>query len=130
MDDGRIYGRGIAFPPALGVENRVAWSAGPDNVRESIRVILATEPGERLFLPEFGAGLRRFLFEPNTVATRRLIQDRIAESIRRWEPRIKLESVNVEPDPSDGRAALAIVTYALIATQVREQLAFRVPTGA
>src|SRR5436305_1697397 len=30
MDDGRIFGRGISFPPRVGPDGRVAWSAGPD----------------------------------------------------------------------------------------------------
>ncbi|MEI2692765.1 MAG: GPW/gp25 family protein [Anaerolineae bacterium] len=36
----------------------------------------------------FGCGLRRFLFEPNTVTTRQLIKERIADAIGRWEPRV------------------------------------------
>ena len=68
MDAGRLFGRGLAFPPRI-VEGRVAWSAGEANVREAIRIILMTEQRERIRLPEFGGTLGRFLFEPNTVAT-------------------------------------------------------------
>ena len=53
--------KGMAFPPRVGADGRVAWSEGEANVREAMRVILMTEPGERLRLPEFGAGLARFL---------------------------------------------------------------------
>ena len=130
MKEERIFGTGIAFPPGPGPEGRVMWSSGPENVRESIRVILGTEPGERVMLAAFGAGLRRFLFEANTVAARRLIQDRIIESLSRWEPRIRLESVIVEADASDARSAIAIIQYSLIATQERDQLAVRIQTGS
>ncbi len=61
----------------LGPDGRWAWSAGSKNVRESVQVILLTEPGERLMLPDFGGKLHSFLFEPNTVATRRLLQEQI-----------------------------------------------------
>jgi phage baseplate assembly protein W len=130
MDAGRIYGRGVQFPPGLGADDRVAWSVASENIQQSIRVILSTEPGERLFLPDFGAGLRRFLFEPNTVATRRLIQERIAVSLAQWEPRVRLEGVRVEPDPADARAALATIQYRLVATRTAEQTSVRIQLGA
>jgi phage baseplate assembly protein W len=129
MDVGKIYGRGIAFPPRIGPDGSVAFSAGADNVRESIRLILMTD-NERLFLPDFGAGLRRFLFEPNTVGTHRAIEDAITRSVARWEPRVSLSSVEVEPAAGDPRAALATLRYVLVATRVAEQLAVRIPVAA
>lgn len=66
-----------------------------DSVRQSIRVILLTRPGEQLMRPAFGAGLQRFLHEPSTLVTRRRIQDAIAESLALWEPRIILDRVEV-----------------------------------
>jgi hypothetical protein len=74
-EEGRLFGRGLAFPVRLDGQGRVAWSVGATSVRESIRIILTTEPGEHLNLPEFGARLRGFLFSPNTPATRRLVRD-------------------------------------------------------
>jgi phage baseplate assembly protein W len=126
MDAGRLYGRGISFPPHLGLDGRVAWSEGEANVREAIRIILMTDQGERLLLPEFGGTLGRFLFEPNTVTTRHLISDRITKALEQWEPRILVVSVTVEPDPDDQQAAIAIITYKLVATQVLERVSLSV----
>ncbi len=126
MDRGSIYGRGIGFPPHVGTDGRVAWSEGGDNVREAIRVILMTEPGERLRLPGFGGGLRRFLFEPNTVATRHLIQDRITKALAEWEPRIRVESVTVDADPDDVQSAIATITYKLVATQTQARMSLNI----
>jgi phage baseplate assembly protein W len=126
MDEGKLYGRGMAFPPVVGADGRIAWSTGGENVRENIRVILLTQSRERLMLPQFGSGLKRFLFQPNTVATHRLIQEAIVQSLGRWEPRIRVDSVTVEPDPDDPRAALASVRYTLIATQAADQVRLRV----
>ena len=123
---GRMFGRGMAFPPRVGPDGRVAWSEGETNVRESIQVILLTERRERLLLPEFGGGLSNYLFEPNTVTTRRLIKDRILSALEQWEPRISVESVDVEPDPQDPEAAVATITYQLVATQTRERVSLGV----
>ena len=126
IDGGSLYGRGIAFPPHVGADGRMAWSEGETNIREAIRIILMTEPGERLRLPEFGAGLKRFLFEPNTVTTRHLIQETINRALFEWEPRIRVESVDVQPDPNDSQAAIATITYKLVATQVLERVSLTV----
>ena len=126
MDNRRIFGQGMAFPPRVGSDGRMAWSVGETNVHESIRIILSTEPGERLRLPAFGAGLRRFLFEPNTLATHTLIKQAIGEALKRWEPRIQLESVEGAADGQDTETAIATLTYRLVATQVQERLSVAV----
>jgi len=128
-DGGRIFGRGISFPPRVDANGRIAWSEGEANVRESIRVILMTEPRERLNLADFGGGLGRFLFEPNTVATCQSIQDRIERALGQWEPRIRVEAVDVEAEADDAEAAVATVTYRLVATQLRERVAVKVALG-
>lgn len=125
IDVGKLFGRGISFPPRV-VDGQLAWSQGAQNVRESIQVILLTELGERMRLQEFGGGLGEFLFEPNTVTTRHLIADRIATTLARWEPRIVVESVVVELDENDPQAAIATLTYKLVATQTRERVRLNV----
>ncbi len=121
-----VFGSGISFPLRLGPDGRIAVSSGPENIRESIRVILLTEPGERLQLPTFGGGAGRYLFESNTVGTRRRIQEGIEEALRRWEPRIDVEAVEVEEDPDDPRAATATIRYRLVANRTGEQVSVRV----
>jgi uncharacterized protein len=126
VNPGQLFGRGIGFPPRVGVDGRLAWSEGEANVRESIRIILLTEERERLRLPEFGGGLTRFLFEPNTATTRQLIRDRIQRALGEWEPRVRVESVSVDPDPGDPEAAVATITYRLVATRALERVSLNV----
>jgi phage baseplate assembly protein W len=122
MNAGKLLGRGMSFPPRVGPDGRIAWSEGETHVRESIRVLLTTRPRERLMLPEYGAGLSEYLFEPNTVTTRNQLRERITRSLERWEPRVVVESVAVEADPDDARSAIATITYKLVATRARERL--------
>jgi uncharacterized protein len=96
-------GRGWAFPVAVDpAERTLLYVAGPEKVRESIWIVLETEPGERLMRPEFGCGLRRYLGQTNTVAVRALIKHDVERALAAWEPRIRLTSVEVTPgdDPS------------------------------
>ncbi len=92
-----------SFPLAGPVDGRLPFALGDESVRDSLRNILLTRPGERLMRPEFGAGLQRFIHEPDHEATRRLIADVAKGAVQRFEPRIVLESVDVEP--VDGRPA-------------------------
>ena len=112
-----IFGQGLSFPPRVGADGRLAWSEGEENVRESIRVILLTEPAERLMREEFGCGLRRFLFEPNTVTTRTLIREAVQGAIKAREPRVRVEAVTVEADSSDPRLVAVEIHFRLVATQ-------------
>jgi uncharacterized protein len=117
-----LFGQGLAFPPQVGVDGRLAWAVGEEHVRQSIRVLLMTEPGERLMREEFGAGLRQFLFEPNTATTRQLIRERISQAIRRWEPRAAVEAVEVESAPDDARVVHIQILFRLVATQSLQRL--------
>ncbi|MEF8700388.1 MAG: GPW/gp25 family protein [Candidatus Accumulibacter sp. UW26] len=116
MNEADLYGRGLAFPLRVGADGRLAWSSGEANVRESLRLVLLTGQGERLRRPDFGAGLDRFLFEPNTPATWRAIEERIRKSLERWEARLRVESIAVRADPDNPEAALATLAFTLVAS--------------
>jgi phage baseplate assembly protein W len=126
VDAGSVLGRGIAFPPNLGPDGRWAWSVGEANVRQCVQIVLLTNLQERLMLPQFGGDLSPFLFEPNTVATRHQIGDRITKALAAWEPRLHVESVVVNEDPNDPQASVATVIYTLVATQTRERVSLSV----
>lgn len=104
-------GSGWSFPVEPGPDGRLDYAAGPEKVRQSILIVLETEPGERVMRPDFGCGLRQFLMRPNTVATRALIQRQVELSLTDWEPRIRLTSVDVVPgdDPALVQIAIAYV---------------------
>lgn len=103
----RYLGRGLAFPvapagPSLGT------AEGAEKVRQSIHIILDTEPGERLMRPTFGCGLRRYLMTPNTASTRALIQRDVTDALTAWEPRIRLQDVTVRPGDDPALVVIAI----------------------
>lgn len=118
----QLYGQGISFPPRVGPDGSIVWSVGELNVRECICTILRTSPGERVERPTFGAGLDRLLFEPNSVATLRLIQDEVTQAITRWEPRVSLNNVTASVNLTDPRDIDVSISYTLIATGVQERL--------
>lgn len=129
IDFGQLLGRGMSFYPQLNNQNRMAWSEGIENIRQAMRIILTTEPGERLMLSDFGAGLKRFLFEPNTTTTHRLMEEHIRQSLDIWEPRIGIDSVDIIADENDPQLARVTIYFTLIATQASDQLQLQVQLG-
>ncbi len=103
MTSARFLGKGWSLPIRPDVATRVLpLSEGAHKVRESIFIILETEPGERIMRPRFGCGLRRYLMKPNTAATRALMQRDVEQALRVWEPRVVVQNVAVMPgdDPA------------------------------
>lgn len=102
----------IGWPllPLPDEQGALGWPELAKSVRDGIRAILSTRPGEQLMRPDFGGGLDRLLHAPNTVATRREMRDLVRESLERWERRILLDAVEVwevEDDASQVRVEIA-----------------------
>lgn len=110
-------------------EGRLCWPDPAASVRQMIEVILRTTPGEQLMRPRFGAGLEALIHEPNTLTTRARAQDAIVEAIRRYEPRIILDRVDVDVG-QDPRELLVTLSYRLTLTGAPAQIQAHVPVGA
>jgi phage baseplate assembly protein W len=99
-----FLGSGWAFPPGFDARAKGALMvANEEDVAQSLRILLATEPGERVMQPTYGCGLRRLVFE--TIDQNRIteIKDVVAKAVLFFEPRVELLSVEVdEPDPLHG----------------------------
>jgi phage baseplate assembly protein W len=123
--DYELAGRGLAFPLQLGIAG-LAESAGLNKVEESIRIILGTQPGERVMRPDFGSRLRSLAFAPNTPATADLARYYVTESLTRWEQRIDVLDVEVTNDLVHGLLAIEI-RYRLRATRGTQTLVHPLP---
>ncbi len=109
-------GVGWAFP-VKPVGGRLQWAKYEDDIEQAIQIILLTSPGERVMLHEFGAGLRNFVFEPNSEATRASLASAVRKALVDWEPRITLERVEVT-EGSEPSQVLIHVDYVVRATNV------------
>jgi phage baseplate assembly protein W len=99
------------------------------SVRDSIRVILLTRPGEQLMRPRFGAGLDDFRGEGNTLAVRRRIQAAIVAALGSGEPRIVVDRVDVDPVDGAPAAVHVQIFYRLLRTGGARQLGATLRTG-
>jgi phage baseplate assembly protein W len=118
-----ILGNGLAVPLVPGDAGALPQASGPEKVRQAIAILLDTEPGERLMLPAFGCGLRRFLMQPNSAATRASMHREIETALRSWEPRIQAERVEVLPG-DDPALVLVQIAYRHLRDGRRDNLVY------
>jgi len=97
-----------------------------ESVRQAIRVVLSTRPREQLMRPDFGAGLDLLLHEPNTLATRRQIRDRVQDALQRWERRLVLDAVEVWEVAGQPTWLRVEIAYRLARTGAPGQMALTV----
>jgi phage baseplate assembly protein W len=122
IDD--FLGRGWAFPVGLALDDEIALVADAEDIRQAIRIILETDPGERVMRPDFGAGLRRLLFEPVTTSTLALVQHRVEEALVTWEPRIEVLDVVVSAEDAALGRLLIQIDYSIRATNTFYNLVY------
>ncbi|MFO2466218.1 GPW/gp25 family protein [Pseudomonas sp. 15FMM2] len=80
----------------IGMDRRTGKQlSGLDHLRQSIEDILTTPVGSRRMRPEYGSNLRRFVDLPVNEGWKSAVQAEVARSLQRWEPRLKLERVQV-----------------------------------
>jgi hypothetical protein len=124
----RIAG-GWPLLPVPDADGRLDWPDGPASVRQTIEAILRTTPGEQLMRPRFGAGVAAMLHAPNDVGTRAQMHDAIRAALKRYEPRIIVDRVDVAPS-ADLREVLVGIAYRLVLTNEPRRIEARVPMGA
>jgi uncharacterized protein len=112
--------------PQAGV---LSFPALEQSVRDSIRVILMTRPGEQLMRPRFGAGLQNFLDEGNTVALRAQIQTAIMQSLQNYENRISVDAVDVDPVPNSPGEVQVQIYYRVLRTNTQQQIGVTMQVG-
>ena len=90
-------GLDLAFPFRIGNNGRAVQAATlEDHVRDELVQLILTNPAERLFLPEFGGGVRRLVFENIDETTGAMVKAVLTRSISRWlSNRVTLEDLTV-----------------------------------
>ena len=127
-----FLGTGWAFPPRFGRDGRTVMVSDERDIRESLQILLATRPGERIMHPLYGCNLHALVFEHVSESVVTEIRQTVLQAIARCEPRIEVEQVQVLPGP-DAHGVLPIeIVYRIRATDTRANLVypFRVETGS
>lgn len=123
-DASDFVGRGIAFPMRVDQSGALALTAGASDIDASLRMILMTAPGERVMRPFFGCRIWELLFEPINANTLGLMGEAVREAVGRWEPRITLDDVRLDPDQRELGRVVIHLDYTVRATNDRRNLVY------
>ena len=124
-DPKAFLGVGWAYPVQPNASHTdAAVAVYEEDVREAVRIILETNRGERVMRPDFGAGLRDFLFEPINQTTLALIRHRVEESLITWEPRIRVEEITLQSADSERTRIDITIEYVVRATNTFYNLVY------
>ena len=102
-DNDVFIGINLPFKKSEGSEGYfLSTTTTIDAVKNNVKLLLSTDKGERIFQPNLGIGLRRFLFEPITGETTLAIQNDIIDTFNFWLPFITIKDIQVETTSADG----------------------------
>ena len=96
---------------AYGLNKTLTQLAG-----QNLRMVVLTSPGERMMMPEFGVGVRNYLFEQNTSQTAAALKERIKQQVSTYVPYVNILVLKVQSQPdnpaiSSGMGMKAINIY-------------------
>lgn len=119
-----FIGRGLKFPPQRDATGSVALVGDTDDIEEAIWVILSTSPGERPFRPEFGCAIHDHVFDPISPSTYGILAFEVERALKRWEPRVDVDDVEVLGDGDKPGLVYLNVKYRVKSTNDPRNLVF------
>lgn len=120
----RTIGRRVGFPIQLGDRNQIVLVSDDTALRQSLRIIIFTIPGERVMRPTFGCEIHSLVFAPANEETAALAERFIREAVERWEPRVNLTDVTVTPGATELGELNIALEYEVKATHDPRSMVF------
>mgnify|MGYP000884389317 CR=1 FL=1 len=115
--------RYLDYPYSAGATGAPKTTTTDDHLRDLILQVLFTNPGERVNLPEFGAGVHQLVFAPNGNALRTSAQFLISTNLQRWlGDRLNVNQVSVNSIAGEEQTVVIDIAYTVLATQQRQSL--------
>ena len=122
MSQTPLYGRGWSFYPQFSPQIGTAMVSDEEDIKQSMQILLSTQPGERIVRHEYGCGLENYVFANINPALISNISAQISDSILRDEPRVALIELLVEQDEAKPSKLNIIIRYAIRASSATDVL--------
>ena len=123
--DKSFLGTGWGFPPEFSrSEGAVRMVSGAEDIEESLRILLATVPQERIMQPAYGCGMKKHVFDTISETTLTLLKDAISRAVLFFEPRIDLKRIDIDEAGAMEGVLLIDLQYVVRATNSRSDLVY------
>lgn len=124
-DQNSFLGTGWGFPPTFTTENSgVGMTSGFEDIQASLDILLSTRLGERVMRPKYGCNLDVMVFEAMNTNMITYVKDLITNAIKIYEPRIKLESINLDTAREKEGVLLIELEYTVKSTNSRHNYVY------
>jgi len=80
-------------------------------IKADLMHLILTRKGERLYLPDFGTNLLKYIFQPNDGVTQSEIKDEISQTVKKYLPNLQVNKVNIEESEVSEYAATVRIDY-------------------
>lgn len=111
-----FLGVGVGSPIETDASGALRLASYEDSVRQSIWLILGCAPGERVMRPDFGCGIHDLVFDAFTSSTGGQVAEAVRDALLRFEPRIDVQDIQIEPSGDAGEVLLISIDYNVRAT--------------
>jgi len=95
-------------------------------IRQNLKMLLLTNPGERIMVPAFGVGMRTYLFENFDETTYAKIRARVKSQAKIFMPYITINSIQFIPEDMDNGKLSLIIKYAVPSLRSQDVFKFNV----
>lgn len=82
-----------------------------DSIKSNLMHLLLTNKGERLYMPDFGTNLRKFIFEQNDLDTQLDIRDELQSTIAKFIPNLTIDRLEVNPIENTNHSVTVVLEY-------------------
>jgi len=98
----------------------------PESIRQNLKNLFLTNPGERMMDPAFGIGLKKFLFEQNLDSTYSKIRTAALQQTKKYMPFVNLSDIRITTDSVDSNIIYVAVFYLITPLNQTDSLNLKV----
>ena len=120
-----FLGSGWAFPPTFtrgGAE--IEMASGPEDIHQSLQILLSTQMGERVMHEDYGCDMTNLVFEEIDQGLINSLNSMISNAILLYEPRIKLDGLDISIDDAQEGLLLIALEYTIRSTNSRYNMVY------
>ena len=116
----------LAFDSELGYQMNKSLL---EVVRQNLKMLILTSPGERVMIPNFGVGLKRFLFENVTPSLKDSINQKIKEQVRLYMPAVLINKVIFDDREMNRNKLFIGIRYSIPSAGLNDSILLPVSVG-
>lgn len=98
----------------------------PELIRQNLKMLILTNPGERVMIPEFGVGIQSYLFENFSDTIYIDIENAIKKQVKKYMPVVSIQNILFDTSEPDNNKLGISIRYSIPAINIKDLLEFTI----